>query len=156
MFSFKLVILFAVVLMTLAEPPRRRSRFRSFARQEEPENDQSESGPYPPAGWKPEGERLVLPIRAKQEQEFQGYNYPKPETTESPEETTTDSTEESTTDENTTDLPQSSNVRIAPEKLKQLLKKQKAELKSLQHLQPFFYYINPSQLTQPQLVYILQ
>lgn len=174
MFSFKFVILCALVAITVAEPPRRKLRFRSFARQEEADNDQSkESGPYPPAGLKPEGQRLVLPARQRDQSgdgEFTGYSYPKPtdtygppepETTESAEPTTTEAstdepTTDETTDEPTTDNPQAENVRLSAEKLRQLVKSQKEKLQSFQHLQPFFYVINPNQLSQPQIVYILQ
>jgi hypothetical protein len=112
--------------------------FRTFARQEAAENEPegSGSGPYPPAGWKPQGERLVLPARQQTpDEEFNGYHYPKPTSTYGPppesstavatepsepetttafeSETTTEPTGEETTeqstDEPTTDDPTTDN-----------------------------------------------
>lgn len=186
MFSFKLLIALTIVACTVAESPRRRLKFRAFARQEAAENDQSEeSGPYPPAGWKPQGQRLVLPARQQtQEQEFNGYHYPKPTdsygpppessttevvpaeteepsseetTTESIDETTEQATDEPTTDDPTTDNPQAENFRNAPQKFKAFLKSQKVKLQQTQPIQPVFFVQYPNGFVQqPQIFYILE
>lgn len=132
MCSIKLIVLFAVVACSLAEPPRRRFNFRSsFARQEAAEADagaQSDGYKYEA----PAGERLRLPAKfrqfARQEQEEAspgGYSYPKPtdsygppeeETTEpsgeyGPPEGTTESDAEPTTEATQADDPQAERIQ---------------------------------------------
>lgn len=133
MCSIKLIVLFAVVACSLAEPPRRRFNFRSsFARQEAAEAD-ADAGAES-SGYKyeaPEGERLRLPAKfrqfARQEESSPGgYSYPKPtdsygppeeETTEpsseyGPPEGTTESNDESTTESNETETEEPQAERI--------------------------------------------
>lgn len=78
MCSLKFIVLLAVIVGCIAEPPRRRLKFRTFARQEVDEPEQSEGYKY-----EAPAERLRLPIRFRQfarqeETTSSGYSYPKP------------------------------------------------------------------------------
>lgn len=183
MCSIKLIVLFAVVACSLAEPPRRRFNFRSFARQEATEDDApaAEGGYEYPA---PQ-ERLRLPAKFKQfarQEEAPapgGYSYPKPTDGYGPpeEESTTpadsygppDSTSESDVEATTepfTDEPQAEriqafqfrrkNAKISrPQKLQKAQKIQ--QVQPAQPIQPVFYVQYPNeQLVQPQYVYLFK
>ncbi|XP_075975219.1 uncharacterized protein LOC142975940 [Anticarsia gemmatalis] len=73
----KFLVFSCVVIGVLAEPPRfRPARFR-FQRQElapstteSPTEATTESGPYPPSGWKPAGEPFTLPNEDKPAEEY--------------------------------------------------------------------------------------
>lgn len=180
MCSIKLIVLFAVVACSLAEPepPRRRFNFRSsFARQENAEAD----APAENEGYNyqaPAAERLRLPVKFRQfaRQEDSppgGYSYPKPtdsygppeeETTE-PSEGTTESNAEGTTEseDTATDNPQAERIqafqfRRKNAKLSRTQKAQKLQNIQLQQqqVQPVYYVQYPSaEFVQPQYVYVL-
>jgi hypothetical protein len=126
--SFKFLVFFTLVALSVAEPPRRKSNFRTFGRQEAAESDK------PAEGYnydKPQGERLRLPSRftfkkfGRQEETTSsssngGYHYPKPdngygppeeETTDQPDNEygTPDSTPSDIDDTTTTDAPSTDN-----------------------------------------------
>lgn len=89
--SLKFLVVFTLVTLSFAEPPRRRLNFRAFGRQEV--EDDEKSGNKPAEGYKyeqPQGERLRLPSRftsftkfgrqeEKAEKPSEGYHYPKPD-----------------------------------------------------------------------------
>lgn len=117
--SFSVIILIVIfTVCALAEPPRKRFNFRTFAKQEaaEGEGEQPQGYNYEAP---PESQRLRLPAKfrvktfARQEEQSGGYSYPKPTQAYGPPEdgTTTEpsteygqpNTDSSPTDENVTD-----------------------------------------------------
>jgi hypothetical protein len=184
MCSIKLIVLFAVVACSLAEPPRRRFNSRHFARQEAVEDDApAASGGY---DYQAPQERLRLPIKfrqfARQEESSPGgYSYPKP--TDSygpPEEETTepsseygppDSTAEPDADSNTeaSTEPQAERIQAfkfnrkngklsRPQKLQKLQQVQQAQRQVQQvqpQVQPIFYVQYPTEFAQPQFYYVI-
>ncbi|XP_023935681.2 mucin-2-like [Bicyclus anynana] len=64
----KCLIICSLILAATAEPPRFRARFRSQRLELAPTTTDSsiesttDSGPYPPSGWKPSGAAFTLPI----------------------------------------------------------------------------------------------
>lgn len=179
MCSIKLIVLFAVVACSLAEPPRRRPNFRAFARQEAAEADAPAASGY---DYQPPQERLRLPVKfgqfARQEEAAPGgYSYPKPTDSYGPpeEESTTPSAEygppEGTTAEPDAEAttepvtePQAERIQAfrfnrknakqsRPQKLQKSQKIQQAQV--VQPAQPLFYVQYPSEFVQPQYVYVI-
>ncbi|CRK87162.1 CLUMA_CG000970, isoform A [Clunio marinus] len=177
MFVIKMIAFAYIVSCINAEPPRRRSSFRQFARQEVEEQPESSQGYNydPPAG---ERLRLPVPVRFRQfarqeDQASNGYDYPKP--TDSygpPEEETTEDVEEITTEE-PTDEP--TTINSDAEELRSLqatqFRRKNSKLIRSQKLQAFngarqvapisaqpVYYIQYSDadLVEPQYYYVFK
>lgn len=154
--SLKVLLFFtSLVILAVAEPPRRQSNFRTFARQEAAESDK------PAEGYnyeKPQGERLRLSSKFTAFKKFgrqeettssssSGYHYPKPdngygspaeETTKQPESgygapEEADSTppndidDATTTDAPSTDNPQAERLRGFNRKNARLTRLQKSQ-----------------------------
>lgn len=187
MFSIKIIFLVVCLVMgAFAEPPRRRSNFKSFARQQTEEQPNKEGYNYEP----PAAERLRLPFKLRQfarqeESNTGGYSYPKPTDSYGPpeeetEEPSTDygvpegTTEASTepNDDGATENPQAETLRKLEAsqfrrqngKLTRVQKSQKIRNHSTQQavylqqdVQPVFYVQYPaSELVQPEYVYIFK
>jgi hypothetical protein len=167
------VIIFAIaVAVAVAEPPRRRANFRSFARQEEVENGEAADGYKYEAP--PKFLRLRLPNKPNQfarneAQPSNGYHYPKPTyglpdmtTTQEPNveygppegEDTTDEPESTDQPEATTTDPQVENLRRV--KAAQLRRKNgKFAAQKLVQPQPVFLVQYPvADLVNSQYVYV--
>lgn len=178
MCSIKLIVLFAVVACVYSEPPRRKSNFRTFSRQEAAEGAAAD----PPAsqGYKykpPAGERLRLPLEfARQETSSPaGYSYPKPTNGYGPPEEENETTDDPS--DGTTAYPDSESVteNSQAETLRNLQATQfrrknakitrtrneaqqvEQDIQFPQQVQPVFYVQYPSaELVQPQYVYVFK